>query len=597
MFTIYTNSDGIKYTYQVHAGEDSPEMDLIDTEETSEGNGTTIRINIKSGDYDKFTSAVKSQLKYFDNIEYEGIDIGDYQLIRGTNFIVNTSNNIKLDLSVGKVRYPINTDIVDLREVVSTLIQEDYKFELPGYYFHQNTYKFGLRFDIGEIEVVWNREAINYSDKTINTIKSKFKAALIEIYEIFESKKDKVDNLIDFYEYIGAAKDSNDKYIPISDTYNLDVSFIKNEITYKKATKGILNQAIGAVLYCHGQYDGSEIQTGIYYKKKLSKLLSTYKDSIALSENTIRQEKAFTLYNRTNTGYFIIKKQELTPETIDYIKSKDLTVEEFKSLIDYIIAKIPYNLDDIVLSPQEEAKFKEYKAERTKQKYMSKGLFVTRYTKHPYRSKWSMSTFLREVNNKKVLTVYGYKEDEKLISQVAYHVTPFNNNFLFISVAKSNYDIYDTLENAMHINDFIKNKRTVLNRIAQRYRNLLVIDLIQNELSKLDYSYTINYLPIMKSTKTYKVYKTFIEPRDVSRDYPLFKEGEADSELTDLLNSIKAISITYPLYKQLSGLVNRTDAAGEEARAYFDRFIHINPLLLWKRYQKSLSQETTTTSD
>ena len=110
-FYLDTIKEKIRYSYIVSKNSQGlPQIDLINEEETSESNGTTVSFDLQDKDYSKFKDAVIYQLKYFFNLIVEGFDLNnDFKIIKGKHFIWRTdANNINgLEICWGEVYYAI----------------------------------------------------------------------------------------------------------------------------------------------------------------------------------------------------------------------------------------------------------------------------------------------------------------------------------------------------------------------------------------------------------------------------------------------------------------------------------------------------------
>ncbi len=171
LFSVTTVYFGVEYEYAVHAGTVAPELKLINKCKTSEINGTTFLIPIKDDrDLDLFQKAVCKQLMYFDGLVIEGVS--EYSLnpiIRGQHFVFREGSANALHLCLGKVYYPINA--AHFNELNYNLTR----------------LSIGLHFEIGEIDIVWNRESIEYTTETIDAIKEKIIAVKEELQRLWDS--------------------------------------------------------------------------------------------------------------------------------------------------------------------------------------------------------------------------------------------------------------------------------------------------------------------------------------------------------------------------------------------------------------------------
>jgi len=196
MFFVTTRYDGTEYFYALHKGSNSPTIELLDESPTEEPNGTTVNINIKPGNMGKFKDEVKRQLAYFDNVNHEGTSVSnDYRIFQGKHFIFREhAQDLNLDgvhICLGKVFYPIDSSII--------------KFETEQKSSYRGTYKtgvktpIGLKFEIGDIPIMWSRENIEYTDKAIQLIKDKYEAAQEELKAMYLSQQDEVETVKEYF--------------------------------------------------------------------------------------------------------------------------------------------------------------------------------------------------------------------------------------------------------------------------------------------------------------------------------------------------------------------------------------------------------------
>lgn len=164
--TFYVSSkfNGTETYYMIYRNNDNvPHMDQVYKTSTDQQNGTTIIVPIKTtNDAVNFGKAISDQLAYFNNvifknIEYLGKILNYYnkhssaKVLEETDSYVITSDGAFPCLLVGRVRYPINWNLINLREY-------DYRASVA------------FKFDIGVLDLVPSREEVRYTAKTINLI-------------------------------------------------------------------------------------------------------------------------------------------------------------------------------------------------------------------------------------------------------------------------------------------------------------------------------------------------------------------------------------------------------------------------------------------
>lgn len=203
-FVLETISDGIKYTYMVHRGEAAPVIELVEKESTTDV-GTEVIITIdKEDDVAVFKREIKNQLKYFDNIYYHNCDMdNEYTLYQGDNFIYRqeadeSSNSTVMDISLGRVRYPIDWNQLGLGS-------SDY--ELP----------IAVRFEIGDLDVTLNREALEYTDKTKKNILNRIELFRTELAQMVQDQNPVYTDLKAYYEKSKqpVSVKFSERYIPV----------------------------------------------------------------------------------------------------------------------------------------------------------------------------------------------------------------------------------------------------------------------------------------------------------------------------------------------------------------------------------------------
>lgn len=188
-FYVITNFNGTRYYYCIYEGADTPVITLLHQEETTERNGTEIRIPVLEKDVDTFAKEMVRQLYYFENIIIEGFEgawkygdilTNDYQIIKGKTFLFrgkDYSENVHICL--GRVAYPIDYAILGLNS-------SDYRLPIA------------LKLNVGDINVTVSRESIDYSESTIKMLKAK----LLEVKaEIISQLMKQYENIVTLEQY------------------------------------------------------------------------------------------------------------------------------------------------------------------------------------------------------------------------------------------------------------------------------------------------------------------------------------------------------------------------------------------------------------
>lgn len=203
---IRTRFDGTEYKYMLHKTSDAPTLSLVSTSETDKRNGTQIKIYLKDTYSEKksFIDKTKIQLAYFDNVVYGGeLDSmnGNFVIYDQEHFCFNPNTfRNQAHILIGNVCYPINWEVID----------KDSEFkDIP----------IGLKFNIGDLPVIFTREDIRYTDDAIRTIKSKLAAAKEELITLAVPDDLEFTDFIDFVKYLRGNLEyrfSEDHYINLS---------------------------------------------------------------------------------------------------------------------------------------------------------------------------------------------------------------------------------------------------------------------------------------------------------------------------------------------------------------------------------------------
>lgn len=172
--------------------------------DSNERNGTVVTIPIKPGDYSQFVNEMREQLRYFDNV-YFANDVlpNDSKIYKSKDYIYSGDNvaSGRLHVCLGKVYYPIDTNILNLRTN------------------QYNHCPIALRFDIGDFDVGPSREAIKWDDdakKKLDDKLDKVKSQMISIL-----KKQKTKRCSNIFELFKAYNQDTNITLPGEITFDL----------------------------------------------------------------------------------------------------------------------------------------------------------------------------------------------------------------------------------------------------------------------------------------------------------------------------------------------------------------------------------------
>jgi hypothetical protein len=231
-FSIITNFDGIKYEYVVYEGAESPEYTDPIMSETTEHNGTEIRVTVLEKDINRFKSEMVRQLYYFENIIFEGfiddaenmdsteeILTNDYQIVRGKSFVFRGDEyNKNIHICLGKVAYPIDYNILGLSS-------SDYRFPVA------------IRLEIGDIRVNVSRESLDYNEQTIKVLKKKLEEVKAEIKDLLAKQ---YENIVTLEDYFKVKNEFGVLYMPNGNNFNVGDIINMKDVDFSNFKYGFL---------------------------------------------------------------------------------------------------------------------------------------------------------------------------------------------------------------------------------------------------------------------------------------------------------------------------------------------------------------------
>ena len=279
-FYVSSRHNGTETYYMIYRNNDNvPHMDQVYQAATDQQNGTTIIVPIKRRyDASDFKDAISNQLAFFDNIVLKNVEEGigrvrNYyhkkSVTEETNSYIITNDGADPCLLVGRVRYPINWDLL------KGVDKYDYNASVA------------FKFQIGVLDLVPSREEIRYTPKTITLIQT----ALNDVRKQFKDDlSSRYSNLTDYIEYLLAISNIGNGGYRYSCLESSDPSAVKAsmaqltayDVSYKPnedLTPGNTNTNRGF----HQIFDG----ISVYHCKKTS-------NSSAIGGETIYNKELFT---------------------------------------------------------------------------------------------------------------------------------------------------------------------------------------------------------------------------------------------------------------------------------------------------------------
>lgn len=496
-YYVITNYNGVKYTYCIHEDNYSPVISLMHEEETSEINGTEVRIIVLEKDLKKFQYEIVRQLYYFDSLIFEGFDdseiTNDYTIVRCKNFIYRGhaySNNMHICL--GKVAYPIDYSALNISS-------SDYRLPVA------------LKFNIGDINVTTSREAIEYSDASVELIKQKLNEAKQEIIKMISKQYENVVTLEDYYEYL-----KNFGTLHLTDEIHLDFNFIKAKDVklpnYRYSNIKMPSDTELFRLFYETSPHGSKYNHRNSYQSFNGSLKRLNNGNVYLCDDTFKRKLSVLSYlKQVHPIYYTVRHKAFSVSEIKQVfdcYASDLVVnDEYTELYNTILdiynefsAIVRKNIkiySEIVIP--ETFRYKREKHGKTSGEitinivsnsnvnkqtldfsklYTFKGSII--YSAYDEIEKLKItSKIFNELFNPRASSVRSYRNWDK--------ITPFYdkkeyNKVLFIAVAKNKLKTLKTIEGITHVDNiynrfFYRKKDDVINnvniiRLKESYESL-----------------------------------------------------------------------------------------------------------------------------
>ncbi len=229
-FTIITYVDGTERHYVAHVGSNSNgRLDLIQTKDTAEANGTEIQIAVKPNDADAFREAILRCVYFWNDNEYpEIVGLGEFiqrdetplviskeiEAFRNMPRFLNPDDDSGLHLVIDGVVYNLDSGFVDKNKDLK-------KFK--------NAFSYGIDIAVkipnGIVEVSASREKIADSERTRKVLNALAEQWLKQVVDYYNSNFKACKSVLD---YVHVYK----KLEGVINKENLQNQFGKYFITY-----------------------------------------------------------------------------------------------------------------------------------------------------------------------------------------------------------------------------------------------------------------------------------------------------------------------------------------------------------------------------
>lgn len=493
-FYLITKVDGVSYTYLMSEGQDGFAYDLVNTEilEKSSGNGTIVRVPIKKSDISVFESKIKSQLKYFNDVYVIGFDVeNEYEIKEFNTFKIRVDSFLEkmdseLHISLGKVNYPINWSALEMAPI---------------------PFNVALKFDIGDLDVVENREAIKYTERTKKKIIEKFNSFYNEINDIIDSNLIAKDILDAFTKQ--ASLNSCRIKLNLSDSLEVKVhefhlpfiSFKNKSVSYtidnQKFNIGcglpyliINNVNLFLTRDCDGMYARGVNRIAGSFTALTHPLFrdnSSVKNCISIRKKISKSEREY-LYDYGFHSLFTYSNNRLAIEIASHLLkenkvSSDGSYNYVRNLIEKIKGRLNtelfknncYHLDDLKIPKNYASNNKPIKKKVEGEVLLYWVDILTASTRELFKG----DSLDRLLNNKNNIYIYGNSDDAATLKTLnkLLRGTELYNKATTFHCAKKYWKVFAGRKNFINLNDIDinnENYKLVIDIIKQQYGKFTV---------------------------------------------------------------------------------------------------------------------------
>lgn len=591
-FFITTIFDGIKYSYLFSKGIKLPTLDLLLQEETTEHNGTEIKIIIKNfNDKTRFINELKSQLCYFDNVVFKGCGISnDYRIYETDLFKYKNMNQYSDEMHIcfGKVAYPIDWNQLGIPYV-----------EVPV----------GVKFEIHELVVTPNREMLRYTDEVKKLVKERVLKTIEELGKLYIAQQSQYEDYFEWYKvktkrkylYLGeekedtlelkgfkSLKDANTLKIIselklnnelfesdiINKLYTCTNQLINNKIIPYSTNVGftmLINDFPKRYLLCNDN-NFSNIknyyhQSGIFFKriplKQVFKSLLTSNNTVNYRNRIIKTDE---IKKHINNTYSI--NNDACYFNDEYF---DLGISmKIYKLIKYLRNQVESKIKNYHIEVTDSIK-KDYKdfideKDKSKQRKLEGKVFCKDITRGGSDYEWKIEDVGKRRNkiigieNYKGIVVYGFQKDKKLLEKA--HVYCYlNPNFRVkedkgftgyvntksckvIQIAQNNEKHFKNKPNMIHVTKLYGDNR-IFRKLASSFRIEKILADHISKYSNWDKSFFLKQMMIINSEVGTALF-------DIKKFYEKFTNAEDIRYATimrkDLKDEILAIATKNNLF-------------------------------------------------
>jgi hypothetical protein len=527
-FYFVARKDGMERKYMMYEGEDTNSIDLLYEKPTAEPNGVKVIVPVNYSDRYNFTTKIREQLAYFENVYFEvdsswGRVDNDFIIHRAEHFQYSSlATNTDMHLCLDNVSYPIDWDKLGISRI---------------------GIKMALRFSLSDgLFPTPNREALRYTQEAKETILKKIATVADVFMEKFNeaiTTQSDIKSIMQFYsknnKYIKSWYKGTDddvciddlvrhSSVPVAQPKLENIKLLNLERLAVKAKEYVLAEYKFKYRFTNGKFQNMKS----YYHEylRMADMTGSYFGGVYIYENEFskaKQDYLRTLLPENKQMYFVKKSPfKLRSKTgqVDYAKYYDSVlnlsmypktqwrqlIQEFqyvvglysKDFIDVDAIEIPQSFKDAQKAKRLKitvaaASVKGPKKIRMKGEFSGKVGTPMSINMSDQYCKFVPTTYkMEDIHRLKKLHVYAKEADKKKMDNAW---SCFNKHASFVIVAQATYDNLQKadLHNWITIDKFMEGKNRPFKTVATEF---LINKLIE------DYSATFKRINTVREIST-----------------------------------------------------------------------------------------------
>jgi len=618
-FYFVCRKNGVERKYMMYEGEEVNTIDLLYEAPTEHKNGVKVIVPVNRYDRTNFTTKIKEQLAYFENVYFnvDGID-NDFTIMRHEHFQWSpmSASNL-LHICLDNVYYPIDFN----------------KLGISSIYF-----PIALRFTLTDgLFPTPNRESLRYTTEAKAVIMKKLQSVANYFVEKYNET---VQDTTDIWAAMEHFRNSDRNIRPFSNTgagwnvasfaqySNLQFTSPKVDGVYYQTVEyynRIREYMFGEYAMKYEIYRNRFCKASSYWNlsQKINKTIYIYSDRISGikkeylktlqksdTDYIVKKEKSFKLGSAKDAlagyeNYYKILQLNKFPksewrnvikefqEMVRRVTSSFINLDTLQVPQEFIDSKKKISLISGVSGPKERRK----KLEGELTGKVASALERTVYGQH---SKFVTTVFqMKNAHRNKYLMVYGNSTHQSTFDKMFSVFPPNTTRFMVLSERELKRMEEIDLHNWIHIDKFMEGDHIVFKRAATAY----LINRFTNE-------YTEVFLRIDRmgdiSTDLYKkmlVLDSYKKKYHLSGDHSLYEsiiKLAEENNLFDLsvysvYNDVKELFEKLPFLKPMFGMMGRWGSNNNGVNdALRDLFKYYKQRIDWKHYNIKLNEEVVT---